>query len=466
MTPSSGRWVWAAMVTGALVWAADAGAQQSGSGQQTAPAKAQNAQGTAKSEATKRKAVEKKPKADPTAAQGEVENGVNALAQGRPDAAITSLSNALAAGSLPQQQTARALYYRGVAYRRAAKPAQAISDLTSSLWIKNGLTDEQRADAAAQRSAAYRDAGLPDQAEPPAQRTATRSGSAKEPQNATPFSGVAPAAPASSTSLTGSGTNFFNALFGGGATSQSVNAPNATASSAPANPARATQAVPAQPAPTTTASVAPRSTSSPPPAPAATSGPTASSGTSPADGKPPTRLVPIHGRTSSLPTGFQEFPEPVRYVEVNTQAPARAAQPDTPPPSSASAPSGRAVSDPRSGPGSTAGRAAQSPRTEASPPAGTRSGSAAGGAAPAGPVRVQLAAVRSAAEAQTVAATVQRKYARELGGRAPVVDQLSAGSLGTIWRVQVGPFASARESDPLCARLKGEGLECRVVGSR
>lgn len=461
MTPSATRCIRAAMLAGAICCAGEAAAQQATqAGQQAATGTAKTA--PPRTETAKRKAAEKKPKADPAAAQGEVENGMNALAQGRPDAAITSLSNALAAGSLPQQQTARALYYRGVAYRRSAKPAQAISDLTNALWIKNGLTDEQRTDAMAQRSAAYRDAGLPDQAEPPAQRTAARTGAAaKEPQNATPFSGLAPPSPTSSTSLTSSAGSFFSSLFGG-STQPPAEAPRpAAASSAPA-PA-------VQPAPTTTASLAPRQ-AAPPPAAAPSNAAAAASAaaqSAPASGaaqsaKPPTRLVPVHGSGSSLPTGFQDFPETVRYVEVSTQAPARAAQAAPPTAPAQPEPAAKADARSRQGPAPGAQSAAQPKVALATPKAAT----AAGGPAPGGPVQVQVAAVRSAAEAQSVAATLQGKFARELGGRAPVVDQLSAGSLGTIWRVQVGPFASARETEGLCARLKREGLDCRIVGHR
>ena len=47
---------------------------------------------------------------------------------------------------------AKALFYRGVAYRQQRKPAQAISDLTSALWLKGGLGGSDRADALQQRT--------------------------------------------------------------------------------------------------------------------------------------------------------------------------------------------------------------------------------------------------------------------------------------------------------------------------
>ncbi len=59
----------------------------------------------------------------------------------------------MAGGNLPPAIMARALYMRGVAYRQQSKPAQAISDLTSALWLKGGLAAEDRADALKQRPA-------------------------------------------------------------------------------------------------------------------------------------------------------------------------------------------------------------------------------------------------------------------------------------------------------------------------
>jgi cell division protein FtsN len=70
---------------------------------------------------------------------------------------------------------ARAYYYRGVAYRQQGKPAMAIADLTSALWLKGGLSDQDRKAALDQRAQAYREAGLSDQSGDPA---ASRSASA------------------------------------------------------------------------------------------------------------------------------------------------------------------------------------------------------------------------------------------------------------------------------------------------
>ena len=68
------------------------------------------------------------------------------------------------------QSWPRRLYLRGIAYRQQSKPALAISDLTSALWLKGGLGETDRADALKQRSAAYADAGLTETGEADAAR--------------------------------------------------------------------------------------------------------------------------------------------------------------------------------------------------------------------------------------------------------------------------------------------------------
>ena len=234
----------AALFVGVTAWSAVVPAQQPAqqSAQQPVPAAApaQQAPKAAPSNPPKaappRSAEAKKTapatKLDPTAAQGEVENGMNALAQGRAEVAVGHLTTAIGSGSLPSAQSARALYYRGVAYRRNAKPAQAISDLTNALWIKGGLTDVQRADALQQRSGAYRDAGLPDQGDPQAggAQTAAKANPKAPPANATPFSAVAPSAPAAAAGSGSGGVgNFFSSIFGGGSSAPVQAAPTPAA---------------------------------------------------------------------------------------------------------------------------------------------------------------------------------------------------------------------------------------------
>ncbi|MGE0628576.1 MAG: SPOR domain-containing protein [Hyphomicrobiaceae bacterium] len=204
---------------------------QSGWHTTTTPAGQASARSKHKSQASKRrtskKQVQKKQKAvdagrksagigdgaklSAAAAQQKVEAGIRAIGAGKHTAAVTDISAALDAGSLAPSQTARALYYRGVAYRSLSKPALAIADLTSALWLKKGLDPEQRKDALEQRTAAYREAGIPEQAAP---GVATRTADAKQ----------AVSSAKNSTQITGGGTGIGHLLsswMGGGSTATS-----------------------------------------------------------------------------------------------------------------------------------------------------------------------------------------------------------------------------------------------------
>ena len=94
------------------------------------------------------KAPAKKKRQDPVEAQRAIEDADKLLQGGKAEQAHQTLTVTLAGGNLPPAIMAKALYIRGMAYRQQSKPAQAISDLTSALWLKGGLTEEDRADCA------------------------------------------------------------------------------------------------------------------------------------------------------------------------------------------------------------------------------------------------------------------------------------------------------------------------------
>jgi len=117
-----------------------------------------------------------KKKQDPVEAQQAIEAALKLLEAGKPEPAVQSLTTVLTGGNLPPAIMAKALLYRGIAYRQQKKPALAIADLTSALWLKGGLGEADRGDALRQRSSAYQEAGLAQGAEPiaPAMPNATR----------------------------------------------------------------------------------------------------------------------------------------------------------------------------------------------------------------------------------------------------------------------------------------------------
>ncbi len=217
------RLVLAAIAAAALatVWAASAELQAQGQAQdQEAPAKA----------------PAKKKKQDPVEAQRAIDAALKQLEAGKADQAVSALSATLAGGNLPPAIMAKALMYRGIAYRQQRKPAQAIADLTSALWLKGGLGDSDRRDALRQRTSAYQEAGLTETGEPIAAAVPPGGSQAPAPQR-TASAGktwgteTTQAAPAPK-SQQSSGWNFFENLFGGG--SSPAPAPAAPAPPPPA----------------------------------------------------------------------------------------------------------------------------------------------------------------------------------------------------------------------------------------
>jgi cell division septation protein DedD len=79
-----------------------------------------------------------------------------------------------------------------------------------------------------------------------------------------------------------------------------------------------------------------------------------------------------------------------------------------------------------------------------------------------GRFQVQLAAVRTEAEAYALAAKAKREAA--LASREPWIDHTVIGNMGAFYRVRFGPFASAQETQAVCAKLQGNGFDCMPVG--
>ena len=183
----------------------------------------------------------KKKRQDPAEAQRAIEAAVKLLEAGKAEPAAQALSAVLSAGNLPPAIMAKALFYRGVAYRQQKMHTQAIADLTSALWLKGGLGGSDRADALRQRKSAYQEAGLAEGGEPlapaaiPGALPAPTRTASTEQSWGSETSPPAPAAPKQS-----GGWNPFAGWFGGSSSSPA---------SAPAPPA--------PPTPPTTASIDP-----------------------------------------------------------------------------------------------------------------------------------------------------------------------------------------------------------------
>lgn len=356
-----------------------------------------------------------KPKQDPATAKSLVESGIASVQAGRLDQGIGQLSSALSGGGLPSQDMARALYFRGAAYRKQSKPALAISDLTSALWLKNGLKDGERQDAQAQRSAAYREAGLPDQTPAGATAAEPRSIVAAVPGKAS-STAAAPSAPAKSASSASSAS---------------------TTAMTPAE-RRATEVA------ETRATAAPASAT---PAPS-------SSGSGGVGGF----FGSLFGGSSAA------APKPVETAS-------------TPPPSPPQASSwATSTSDKAGAAKAAAGSKAEAPAKAASAtPAKVASaaplavkGAAAAPAAAAAPSAaggkflLQVASARSRPEAEAVAQKLRQQFAADIGGRSTEISEASFGGT-SYYRVKLGTFATSEEPRSLCGKLRQQGFDCLIV---
>ena len=258
---------------------------------QQADGKAEQAQPKTKKSAKKGEAAKaagedtKKAAADPAAIGKSLDAAQKALDANKADQAVGQINTLIGNGGLDARSMARALALRGHAYRKQGKPAQAISDLQSAIWLKDGLNDAERAAALQARIEAYREAGLGEA--PPIAGKGAQSRQAAAPSgapqaNAITTSGV-PARPEPQRPASGSGGGFFSSLFGGSspkptpvepAPAKAPSEPALSSWTASSNPQPAAKAAP--PAVTTnpaqTASVATGKASPAPAAPAAAGG--------------------------------------------------------------------------------------------------------------------------------------------------------------------------------------------------
>jgi hypothetical protein len=95
------------------------------------------------------------------------------------------------------------------------------------------------------------------------------------------------------------------------------------------------------------------------------------------------------------------------------------------------------------------------------PPAPAPSAGESGGAG--STYRIQLAALRSEAEAQSTWRQLSSRHGDLLAGQEHIVEKTTLGALGTFYRIQIGSFTDKKESTRLCSTLKSSGVDCFVV---
>lgn len=430
--------------------------------------------------------------------------GVQAYLGGKHQAAIDQFSTALRGGGLSSAEMAKALYLRGACYKRLNKPGLAISDLTSALWLKNGLGQADQELAKSERADAYRMAGLSEGSAADSASIAAPNPSPAGAKAAAPPTGAA--APAAAAAVP--------AAIPAPIPSSVAKAQAAPAVAAEAQPVIATpervsrQAADSQSA--IDAANARRIAAQPVEnngMQAVASATLVGGGPSPAPASVPVSLTEAAAPPSTPPAAAVADSGPLQSLtpSFGTSSPASGPVLSAAPiEDSAAAPSsggglgavGGFFSNLFSGGGSTP---ASTPETASgvttastTPPAATSSWSdttsvAAGNSKPAtsktvqvaavgnqaaaaaapgiksGKYKLHIAAVRSREEADALARKLSAEQGTALKNRLPVVDEAVIGSMGTFYRVRVGSYASPEEPRGVCNSLRSSGYDCLVV---
>ncbi len=403
-----------------------------------------------------------------------LKNGAAALDAGKYDNAVRMLSSTINSDNATPADAAKALYLRGIAYRKLGQPARAIADLGAAMFL--GLPEEDRVKALVNRGLAYQAAGLASQGEAEIAQARKAGGSgvvdqliaegggtpggaasiaafstsvtpgsqgfgsnaqaaAETPQSAPPSAGASgqwtTTASAESGGESGSGggnrvSRWWGALTGSSSSSGSASAPAGSA----ASPGAESSAAKAPPAPSTgwTAQTEPGETvaAATPPAPSGGWG---------------TQTQPSTGPVSPPPAESPPPKAPSTGWTAQTQG-------------------GDSVVASDATPGQSRWSRWFSRTAEADqalppqPPAATATGG----------FQVQLANSRSEAEAQALWKQVSGANAA-LAGKSPQIEKVDIGNFGTFYSLKAGPFPDKAESTKVCNALKRDGVDCLVVSS-
>lgn len=379
---------------------------------------------------------ESKEASDPKAAQAAAarqayDAGLKSYANGKYQPAVDQFTSALGSGGLSSSEMAKALYTRGLAQKKLGKSGLAISDITSALWLKNGLSEADRKAATSARAEAYAQAGL------------------QPPTDVQQSSGVA-VADDPSQNLSAGLSDKAIAQASGAAPPAGAYAPSGVTRQAPDSPA-------AQDAAKARASYAPvndgalQSLSSTTIGGAsASSGSTASLASSAAPAAASTTASPM-----SAVTGFFSN----IFGGGSSQAPAAAPAP-APVQLASNAPMAPEVSSWSQSTTVTTGGSHKSAVASGSRVAAVTPAAA---PRPKGKYKIHIAALRSRAEADALAQKLVAEHGPLLASHSPTVDSAVIGSMGTFYRVRIPGYASKEEPSGICSKLRSSGLDCLVV---
>ena len=369
-----------------------------------------------------------------------VRAGATAVQDGNYAAATKQLNSAITSDKLSQDEMSKALFFRGIANRQLGRQGAAVSDFNGALWLK-GLTTNQRAQAKLYLGLAYRSAGLADKA---------KKELAEAKKLAPNDEQIASAIAGKKVTLGRSSLSSIRSFFGRNKdekpepVSQQAAAPAAPPS--PAAPSSATEAKKAEPQqaeiPAFRTTITPAETLAAP---------------------PQRQQVAKKEPAAATPWTTSVAPEPEAAREAASDEAEGSGEKEKGrfgrffssilPSSDDDEPNAVVAAAPA--PVQTDW--SKSTRVEEfKEPAAANSGLGKS-------YRVQLASSRSEKEARDYWAQLASQYGSELGGREPVIEKTDLGTLGTFYRLQVGPFAEKQEPLRLCNEFKRNGLDCFLV---
>jgi hypothetical protein len=390
-----------------------------------------------------------------------LKNGAASLAAGKYSDAVRQLSATVNSDNASPGDAAKALYLRGIAYRKIGEPARAAADLGAAIWL--GLPEPDRVKALVNRGLAFRAAGLSQQAEAEIASARKIGGSGEVEKLIAEGGGSVEGA----TSVAAFSTEVRPEGQASASNERSGWFPSFGRSSSET----AAPAPQPEPAPTRTASASPQwsTTTS---KPGETAAPAAASGawnTSVAGAEQPSsasdggnRLTRWFGsRTEPSPAP----PEPVPQAAPATQTAAASPQPAAPPPAPSAAAASSSWSTTTDGATAEAGGGESKGswrifgRTAEAEPAAQAA--AAQPSASGGGFQLQLANSRSEDEAKALWKQVSQSQG--LQGVSPAIEKVDIGDFGTFYSLKIGPFPDKAQSVKVCNALKRNGIDCLPV---
>jgi hypothetical protein len=365
-----------------------------------------------------------------------LKNGAASLAAGKYDAAVRQLSATINSDSATPGDAAKALYLRGIAYRKMGEPAHAIADLGAAIWL--GLPEPDRVKALVNRGLAFQAAGLSREGE--AEIAAARKAGGREVDALVAEGGGSAEGAAAIAAFS---TEVRPEDQGSSASARPRTEPlpsfNTTVSGgeapAPRNEASA-------PPPTRTADAGAWSTSV-----AGEQQPSASSGN---------RLTRWFGSATGSRASESPAPEP---AAAPTPSPSKPPQPSA----AAAGSSWSTTTDSQDASASAGGSESKSrwarlfnrsadAKPEMQPAAAPSAGVA---------YQLQLATSRSEDEAKALWKKVSQK--QEVSGAQPQIEKVDIGNFGTFYSLRIGPFPDKAESLKVCNALKRSGIDCSLA---